>query len=402
MARRPLAGLRRGHHVLGAGRDGPRPLRAARERRRDDDPGEGRRDASPTHVPDEDERRWVEPALLALLGVEAPAPAGRRSCSPPGGRSSSGSRPTAPVVHGLRGPPLGRRRACSTSSTTCSSGPKARPIYIVTLARPELLDDAARTGAPASATSSASRLEPLAEAAMRELLAGLVPGLPTHGRRARSSRAPTASRCTPSRRSGCSWRTDGSGARTARYRAGRRPRRARRAGDPPGAHRGPPRRPRPDRPVAAPGRRGPGPELHRGRPRARSRASCRTTLEPRLRRLVRRELLVARGGPASPERGQYAFVQALIREVAYNTLAQRDRKARHLAAARYFESARRATSSPAALAGHYVAAFRNAPEGPEASALAAQARVALRAAADGRRPSVHNARRPRSSNRPSK
>ena len=42
--------------------------------------------------------------------------------------------------------------------------------------------------------------------------------------------------------------------------------------------------------------------------------------------------------PRSPERGQYAFVQAVIREVAYSTLALRDRRGRHLAAARYFES----------------------------------------------------------------
>jgi len=33
----------------------------------------------------------------------------------------------------------------------------------------------------------------------------------------------------------------------------------------------------------------------------------------------------------------YAFVQALIREVAYNTFAKKDRKVRHLAAARFFE-----------------------------------------------------------------
>ena len=45
-------------------------------------------------------------------------------------------------------------------------------------------------------------------------------------------------------------------------------------------------------------------------------------LEPRLRGLVRRELLAVEGNPRSPERGQYAFVQALVREVAYNTLAQ--------------------------------------------------------------------------------
>ena len=79
--------------------------------------------------------------------------------------------------------------------------------------------------------------------------------------------------------------------------------------------------------------------------------------------------------------GQHAFVQALIREVAYNTLARRERKARHLAAARFFESLG-SDEAAGALAGHYLAAHRNAPEGPEADAVAAQARIALRAAAE--------------------
>ena len=104
-------------------------------------------------------------------------------------------------------------------------------------------------------------------------------------------------------------------------------------------------------------------------------------LEPQLRNLVRRELLILDTDPRSPERGQFAFVQALIREVAYNTLARRDRKTRHLAAARFFESL--GTDELAgALAGHYFAAHENAAEGPEANALAGQARIALRSAAE--------------------
>jgi class 3 adenylate cyclase len=104
-------------------------------------------------------------------------------------------------------------------------------------------------------------------------------------------------------------------------------------------------------------------------------------LEPRLKALVRRELLVLDVDPRSPERGQYAFVQALIREVAYNTLARKDRKARHLAAARYFESL--STDELAGgLAGHYLAAQRLAADEGEANALAAQARIALRGAAE--------------------
>jgi tetratricopeptide (TPR) repeat protein len=104
-------------------------------------------------------------------------------------------------------------------------------------------------------------------------------------------------------------------------------------------------------------------------------------LVPRLRTLVRLELLTLEADPRSPERGQHAFVQALIREVAYGTLSRKARKTRHLAAARFFESIG-SDELAGALAGHYLAAHQYASEGPEADALAAQARVALRAAAD--------------------
>ncbi len=104
-------------------------------------------------------------------------------------------------------------------------------------------------------------------------------------------------------------------------------------------------------------------------------------IEPRLKALTRRELLRHVADERSPERGQYAFVQALVRETAYNTLAKRDRQTRHLAAARWFES----LGEPelvGALAGHFLAARSLAPSGPEADALAAQARLALKAAGD--------------------
>ncbi len=63
-------------------------------------------------------------------------------------------------------------------------------------------------------------------------------------------------------------------------------------------------------------------------------------VERRLTSLVRRELVVRDVDPRSAERGQFAFVQSLVREVAYSTLSRRDRKARHLAAARYLRDAR--------------------------------------------------------------
>ena len=103
-------------------------------------------------------------------------------------------------------------------------------------------------------------------------------------------------------------------------------------------------------------------------------------VEPRLLGLVRREVLQREMDPRSPEQGQYAFVQALIREVAYNTLSKHDRKKLHLAAARYFESLG-SDELAGVLASHYLAAHGAAAEGAEADALAAQARIALKSAA---------------------
>ena len=104
-------------------------------------------------------------------------------------------------------------------------------------------------------------------------------------------------------------------------------------------------------------------------------------LETQLRGLVRRELLDIERDASSPERGQYKFVQALIREVAYGTLARRDRRARHLAVARHYEGIGDQELA-GALASHYLAAHGASDAGAEADAVATQARIALNAAAD--------------------
>jgi hypothetical protein len=103
-------------------------------------------------------------------------------------------------------------------------------------------------------------------------------------------------------------------------------------------------------------------------------------VEPLLRHLVQREVLTVDDDPRSPERGQYRFVQGLLREVAYGTLARRDRRSRHLAAARYFEGLGD-DELAGVLAQHYLDAYRAQPDGEEGAAVAAQARIALRAAA---------------------
>ena len=102
------------------------PARPGRDRRRRDDHARTRSSTTlAEHVPDEAERRWIEPALLALLGVgEAPA-GGRDELFAAWRTFFERIAATGHVVARLRGPPLGGRRACSTSSTTCSSGAAA-------------------------------------------------------------------------------------------------------------------------------------------------------------------------------------------------------------------------------------------------------------------------------------
>ena len=75
------------------------------------------------------------------------------------------------------------------------------PVFVLTLARPEL--EARRPGwGTGRRNSSALTLDPLDNAAMHVLLDGLVPGMPAAAR-PRSPIVRRASRCTPSRPSGC-------------------------------------------------------------------------------------------------------------------------------------------------------------------------------------------------------
>ena len=92
-----------------------------------------------------------------------------------------------------------------------------------------------------------------------------------------------------------------------------------------------------------------------------------------LRDLVRKELLAFDTDPRSPERGQYGFVQGLIREVAYGTLAKPERRAKHLAAAGYFEGLDD-EELVGVVATHYAEAQRATAEGRERDSLAARAR----------------------------
>ena len=328
-------------------------------------------------IPDATERPWIEGALLVLLGVgEAPR----------GGREELFA---AWRAFFERIADQGTVTMVFEDFHYADSGlidfvdhllewSRNVPIYVVTLARPELVERRPDWGAGKRKFTSLY-LEPLSEPAMRELLAGLVPGLPAPAVKAIIARADgvplyaveTVRMLLAEGR----LRLDGD-----RYVP---------VGDLTSLA-------VPETLTALIASR-----LDGLAPADRALVSDAAVLgqsftlaglsavsgideaelEPRLRALVRRELLTLEADPRSPERGQYAFVQALIREVAYNTLAKKDRKSRHLAAARFFE-ALGSEELAGALAGHYLAAHANAAEGPEAAALAGQARIALRAAAE--------------------
>jgi class 3 adenylate cyclase/tetratricopeptide (TPR) repeat protein len=95
--------------------------------------------------------------------------------------------------------------------------------------------------------------------------------------------------------------------------------------------------------------------------------------------LVAKQVLSRDDDPRSPERGQYVFLQALLRTVAYGTLSRRTRKALHVAAARHLE--RSWPGEPAdiaeVLASHYLEAIRADPAADDVPALRASARERL-------------------------
>jgi class 3 adenylate cyclase/tetratricopeptide (TPR) repeat protein len=327
------------------------------------------------HVPDPEERRWIEPALLALLGIEAGA--GSEQFFAAWRTFFERLAESAPVVMVFEDFHFADPGLLDFVDHLLEWSRNV-PIYVVTLARPELLEKRTDWGA-GKRNFTSLYLEPLTAPAMRELLAGLAPGLPEQAVRSIVSRAdgiplyavetvrmllaegrlrldgeiyvPTGDLTTlavPETLTALiASRLDGLAAEDRALIQ--------------------------DAAVL-------GQSITLAGLAAVSGTDA-VALEPRLRLLVRRELLILEADPRSPERGQYSFVQALIREVAYNTLARNDRKVRHLAAARFFETLG-SDELAGVLAGQYLAAQANAPEGPERDALAAQARVALKGAAE--------------------
>jgi class 3 adenylate cyclase/tetratricopeptide (TPR) repeat protein len=87
--------------------------------------------------------------------------------------------------------------------------------------------------------------------------------------------------------------------------------------------------------------------------------------------LVAKQVLAFIDEPLSAERGQYVFLQALLRTIALGTLSRRDRKARHLAVARHLQETwgEEAGDVAEVLASHYLDAVQADPDASDAEAI---------------------------------
>ena len=103
-----------------------------------------------------------------------------------------------------------------------------------------------------------------------------------------------------------------------------------------------------------------------------------------LAELVRREVLTISAEPLSPERGSYGFAQNMLRQVAYDTLSRRDRKARHLAVAAHLRATFPGDGEEVTdvIARHYLDALNAVPDDPAADEIRGQAIVTLIRAAE--------------------
>jgi class 3 adenylate cyclase/tetratricopeptide (TPR) repeat protein len=329
------------------------------------------------HVPDATERAWIAPRLNALLGVGEPVTGGHEELFAAWRTfferlASAGT--VALVIEDLQWSDDGLLDFLEHLLDWA----RTSPIFVLTLARPELLERRPGWGTDRRGAIS-MRLEPLTDDAIRELLDGLVPGLPDAVVRRVVERADgiplyAVETVRMLLASGSLVEREGHLAAAGPINDLEVPPTlhalvaARLDGLPPA-----------DRSLLQDA-------AVLGQSFSTEALSAMTgesaeELAPRLASLVRREVFTIETDPRAPTRGQHAFVQGLVREVAYSTLSRRERRARHLTAARYFETLVDEELA-GAVATHFVAAYRAAPDGPEGEAIGNQARIALVATAD--------------------
>ena len=344
------------------------------------------------HIPDPEERRFVEPRVAQLLGLVEQEARDKQELFAAWRLFFERLADVYPTVLAFEDMQWADASLLDFVEYLLEWS-RNSPLYVITLARPELLERRTNWGA-GQRNFSSLYLEPLSAGAMEELLVGLVPGLPAPLREqilARAEGVPLYAvetvRMLLDRgllvQEGAVYRPTGEIGSLEVPETLHALIAARLDG------------------LSAAERRLLQDAAVLGKTFTRDAlaalAGAETEIEPLLAFLVRKEVLGVQADPRSPERGQYGFLQDLVRHVAYETLAKRERRAKHLAAAEYLSRAFAAEEDEVVevIASHYLAAHEAAPDAEDAAAIkekacatlarAGQRAASLAAAAEARR-----------------
>jgi predicted ATPase/class 3 adenylate cyclase len=328
------------------------------------------------HVLDADERAFVEPRLAQLLGLGDHETRDRQDLFAAWRLFFERLADTYPTVLAFEDMQWADASLLDFVEYLLEWS-RNHPVYVITLARPELAERRPTWGA-GHRNFSSIYLEPLPEQAMAELLAGLVPGLPAPLRDqilARAEGVPLYAvetvRMLLDRgllvEEGAVYKVVGEVGALDVPETLHALVAARLDG------------------LSADERRLLGDAAVLGKTFTPASLSSLTgidrgRLDELLGGLVRKEVLGLQSDPRSPEHGQYGFLQDMLRHVSYETLPKQERRAKHLAAAAQLGAALSEDEVVEVVASHLVEAYRLDPDAADAAALREQAYQALQRA----------------------
>jgi class 3 adenylate cyclase/tetratricopeptide (TPR) repeat protein len=324
------------------------------------------------HLLDPDERRFVEPRLAHLLGLAGQHEHDKQDLFGAWRLFFERLAETYPTVLVFEDLQWGDASLLEFVEYLLDWS-RNHPLFVVSLARPELLERVPTWGA-AQRSFTSLYLEPLPEEAMAELLSGLVPGLPDDLRDRILERAEGVPlyavetvRMLVDRgllvQEGAAYRLASAvgelevpetlHALIAARLDGLAPEERRVLQD-----------------AAVLGKTFPKQALS-------ALSGLDDELDVLLTALVRKEVLGIQADVRSPEHGHYGFLQDLVRRVAYETLPRRERRAKHLAAAEHIAAAFDEDEVVEVVASHYLGALEAVPDADDAAEVRDKAREML-------------------------
>ena len=322
-------------------------------------------------IPDAEERAWVEPRLAHLLGLEEGVPGDQENLFSAWRilfERLADQSPTILVFEDLQWADTGLLDFLEY----LLDWSRGHPLFVLALARPEFADKRPGWGSGKRSFSSLY-LEPLSATAMADLLDGLVPGLPDDLRGRILDRAEGVPlyavetvRMLLDRalvtRQGNVYRATGA-VEDLEVPATLHALVAARLDSLPPEER---------RLVECGAVLG---KTFTKQGLAAVSGAAEPELEHFLARLLGKEIVSVQADPRSPERGQYSFLQDIVKRVAYETISRRERKVKHLAAARFLALAWSSEEDEIVevVAAHYLDAYHAAPDDPDAVDLRTKA-----------------------------